>query len=154
MMNRNPHFGANVRSFNTIHSRGVHYVPEEGTSTDKARPETLIKTAQNMRFLTKASLTANPLALEIITNLPSYTQLTDLKIQTCQPKEYIWPRACTTLKKLYLNIWSRNDEDKTLAQTADFAKKVAESICPELEALNISFGHRNFEASVAPSKID
>jgi hypothetical protein len=46
-MNRNPQLDVNVLSFNTVHPWGIHYVPEEGMGTDKIRPETLIKAAQN-----------------------------------------------------------------------------------------------------------
>jgi hypothetical protein len=128
-------------------------VPVEGMGTNKARPETLTKVAQNMRFLTKASLTANPLAWEIVTHLPSYTQLTDLTIQGCRPKEYIWPRARTALKKLHWNI-SSQFEKESLPQTANFVINVAESTCPDLESLDISFGVGDFPAHVASPNID
>ncbi|PMD16156.1 hypothetical protein NA56DRAFT_692911 [Hyaloscypha hepaticicola] len=153
--NMNPHIGAIVRVCNTIHPLGYDYVQDDMIGTHEARPETLNKSAQNMRFLTKASLTANPLALEIVTNLPSYTQLTDLTIQKCQPKEYIWPRAYKTLKKkLHLNIWPRDDEDEPIPQTANFVIKVTESTCPDLESLDISFGAGGFPPSVASPNID
>jgi hypothetical protein len=103
-------------------------------------PELLAKAAQNMKFLSKASFTSNPLSIQVITNLPSYSQLTTLSITGVKPEEHVWDIAPTSLKKLKWEVASGWDErDRNPWDIANLVIKVAEATCPDLESLEISF---------------
>jgi hypothetical protein len=68
-MGRNPDLGAHVRTFKNFHPRGIEYVLDATMRRGLAKPEMLMKVAQNMKCLIKASFTENPLAIEVVTNL-------------------------------------------------------------------------------------
>jgi hypothetical protein len=127
--------GSKVRTFR-------NYLPWDGSriqdATRDADNEILTKAARNMKLLTKASFTANALAIQVITNVLSYSQLTDLVITRLKPEEYIWSMAPTSLKKL---MWEMpvgsSGRDQNPWDTALFLIKVAETTCPDLESLDI-----------------
>jgi hypothetical protein len=154
-MNRNANIGADVCTFKDYYPPGMPSIEDAATGTAECRPDILIKAARNMRHLTKASFTANPLAIEVITNLPSYSQLTDLSIKGFKPEEHIWSLAPTALNKLHWTIPIVWRDDGNIIQAADFLIKVAENTCPNLESLDISFANRpTYIQPVSPASAD
>jgi hypothetical protein len=108
--------------------------------TEEKILQTLVHAAQNIRLLSKASFTANPLSIQVIVNLPLYSQLTNLSITRVKPEEHIWNVAPSSLKKLKWDILAtwypirHNPWD-----TAMFLIQVAEVTSPDLQSLDISF---------------
>jgi hypothetical protein len=140
-MGRNADIGAHVRTFKNFHPRGNEYVLDATTRRGLAKPEMLTKVAQNMKCLIKASFTENPLAIEVVTNLPSYSRLTELSITGINPEEHIWSSALTALKRLHWAAPNLHGDQRSHTQTAEFLIKVVQSTCPDLESLDISLGH-------------
>jgi hypothetical protein len=140
---RNTQLGAYVRIPVFKNYRDYYPWPVHHDATIRAGADinqTLVQAAQNMWLLSKASFTANPLSIQVITNLPSYPQLTDLSIAGVDPEEHIWNIAPISLKKLKWEVpiaWYC----KTPWDAATFLVKVVESTCPDLQSLDISFSY-------------
>jgi hypothetical protein len=103
-----------------------------------------------MRLLSKASFTANPLSIQVIANLPSYSRLTNLSITRVDPEEHIWNIAPISLKKLKWEVptaWYC----KPPWAAAAFLIKVVESTCPDLQSLDISFSYAQRRSPTIPA---
>jgi hypothetical protein len=99
----------------------------------------VINAAKNMKSLSRAFLTPNPLATHIIANLPSYSQLIDLHVYGLVPEVNIWgmaPVSLTSLKLEVITPWGRREDPW---DTAQLLVNVVEATCPSLESLDISF---------------
>jgi hypothetical protein len=97
----------------------------------------IIGAAQNMKYLSNASLTPNPLAAHIIANLQLYPQLVNLHIYGLAPRQHIWSNAPASLTRLKWEIPAgRVREDPW--DRAQFLVNVVEGTCPGLESLDIS----------------
>ena len=132
---RNPKLGALVRS---IKNHGMSSFEECKDATLDDDSQMVVRAAQNITCLSKASFAPNPLAAYIIANLQLYPQLVDLHVYGLKPQEHIWsnsPVSLTTLKwevptgRGRQNAWDR----------AQFLVDVVEATCPHLESLDISF---------------
>jgi hypothetical protein len=109
----------------------------------------LIGAAQNMKYLSEASLSSNSLAAHIVANLPSYPLLAKLEIYGLKPEEHIWsmdPTSLTSLIWQLPQVWtSRRFGGRQIINTpnpwdsAAFLLSVVETTCPDLESLDISY---------------
>jgi hypothetical protein len=129
---RNPNLGSLVRNFTNCRSWHGYDLKDATYSSD---PETLINAARNLSRLAKASFTKNPLATTVIDSLPTYSYLTDLKIEGISPKEHIWSKNPTSLTTLEWNMPFGRDE--TPSSLANVLLNVVESTCPDLTSLDI-----------------
>lgn len=99
----------------------------------------IIGAAQNMKFLSKAFFTPNPLAAHIIANLKSYSQLVDLHVCGLLPGEHIWSKAPVSLKSLKWDMPAgRRGADQNPWDTAQLLINIVGATCPGLEFLDIS----------------
>ena len=146
-MGSNADIGAHVRTFKNFRPWGIGYVLDATRERGPAKPDMLIKAAQNMKCLIKASFIENPLAIEVVTNLPSYSWLTELSITGINPEEHIWSSALTALKRLHWASPNLHGDQRSHTQTAEFLIKVVQSTCPDLESLDISLGHASWSIS-------
>ena len=115
---------------------------QDATQDDDS--QIIICAAQNMKYLSKASFTPNPLTADIIANLQLYPQLVDLHIYGLAPRQHIWSNAPTSLTSLKWEIpagWDREDP----WDRAQFLVSVVEATCPGLESLDISLRHIRHE---------
>src|SRR4051812_29386637 len=131
--------GAHVRTFanyTTPHERGKKDITRQ-RETD---PSLLVCAAKNMRNLTKLSPTKSPLAVQVITDLPLYPQLSDLTIDGINPNLHIWQNAPTAVRKLKWKIISSSiqSDDKSAWENIQSFLEVLEASCPNLEELDIS----------------
>ncbi|KAF4631725.1 hypothetical protein G7Y89_g6403 [Cudoniella acicularis] len=138
----NRNLGSLVRNFTNCRSWHGDDLKDATCSSDT---ELLILAARNLTRLRKASFTMNPLAAVIIDSLPSYSHLSELKIEGISPKQYLWnrnPTSLTTLKWRMPCGWSENQ-----LSYVDSLLQVVESTCPGLTSLDIAFSTSNSRQS-------
>jgi len=132
------YISANVRTFKNFRPWQVGYMQDVTSDTREGVAEIVVQAARNMIYLTKASFVENPLAIEVVDNLSSYSRLTDLTIEGFKPEEHIWQPNLTALKRLHWTSPVRNGDQRNPPHTASFLIKVVQSTCPALESLDIS----------------
>lgn len=139
-----------MRTFkNDCHIFGEGQQSDDATAASDTDSSMLIGAAQNMKYLSEASLSSNPLAAHIIANLPSYPLLAKLEIYGLKPEEHIWSMDPTSLTSL---IWQlpqvrtssrfggrRIIDTPSPWDSAAFLLSVVETTCPNLESLDISY---------------
>ncbi|KAI6711316.1 hypothetical protein JHW43_006146 [Diplocarpon mali] len=136
---KNPMLGAHVRSFSNYNNRLGDV--KDVTQSEQTDRSLLTRAAENMRFLSKASFTANPLAFQVIMKLPSYPQLYDLILDGIAPDYCIWRNAPTSIRNIKWKIPSPGygSVAKSLWDSPKFIFRVIEATCSDLETLDISF---------------
>ena len=116
----------------------------------------LVKAAQNMISLTQASLTPNQLAVQIVADLQSYTQLADLTIHGIHPEQHIWAMSPTSLTSLKWGMPTSYFRTFGSAwHVAGYIVNVVENTCPALTSLDIGFSNRGGQSelpAVAPER--
>lgn len=135
IISRNPKLGALVRIFKNYHNPFGDF--QDATLDPDS--SMLIGAAQNMKNLSRASLTPNQLAAYIIATVQSYPQLVELTVYGLKPEEHIWsmtPTSLTTLKWEVPPGWNSSEQNPW--DTAGFLVNVVEATCPSLEWLDIS----------------
>jgi hypothetical protein len=128
--------GAFVRTFKNYQNTSGEY--EDATKGSDTDPSMLVGAAQNMKYLSEASLSSNPLAAHIIANLPSYPLLTKLEVYGLKPEKHIWSMDPTSLTSLAWQLPEGRDATLSPWDSAAFLVNVVETTCPNLESLDIS----------------
>jgi hypothetical protein len=100
------YISANVGTFKNFRPWQVCYMQDVTSDTREGVAETVVQAARNMIYLTKASFVENPLAIEVVDNLSSYSRLTDLTIEGFKPEEHKWQPNLTALKRLHWTLAS------------------------------------------------
>ena len=111
---------------------------KDATIASDTDPSMLIGAAQNMKYLSEASLSSNPLAAHIIANLPCYPLLTKLEVYGLKPEEHVWSMDLTSLTFLTWQLPEGRDATLSPWDSAAFLVSVVETTCPNLESLDIS----------------
>lgn len=126
-----------MRTFKNYQNTSGEY--EDATKGSDTDPSILTGAAQNMKYLSEASLSSNPLAAHIIANLPSYPLLVKLEIYGLKPEEHIWSMDPTSLTSLTWQLPEARSRDATLSpwDSAAFLVNVVETTCPNLESLDV-----------------
>ncbi|PVH85141.1 hypothetical protein DL98DRAFT_568377 [Cadophora sp. DSE1049] len=155
----NPKLGTQVRTF--VNDTYPYAGGRDVTQRAETDNTLLVDAAKNMKGLCKASFSTNPLAIHMITNLPSYPQLSHLRLDGFMPSKHIWENATTPLKTLKWNIAiPRGTEGSASLAEARFLLRVLEETCPDLEVLDLSLGDPysrsvpNTDLATAPGVID
>ena len=108
----------------------------------------LLGAAQTMTRLSKAVFNFNPLAIQVVTTLPSYSELIDLSLDGFIASKHIWKNEKTSLRKLH---WKKSATQYTyyvdklpgLFAELRFLLKVVEATCSDLEVFNIELANTN-----------
>ncbi|MAD85436.1 MAG: hypothetical protein CL912_20945 [Deltaproteobacteria bacterium] len=151
-INRNPKSGAQVRTFVTDpEPRRPRLSTHQRTEIDE---NLLLGAAKNMTCLSKALFNFNPLAVQVVTTLPLYPELTDLSLDGFTPSKHIWKNEKTSLRKLH---WKKSatqytyyaDKLPDMFVELRLLLKVVEATCPDMEVFNIELANTN---SIPPER--
>ena len=152
-MRRNPRIGALVKTFKNspyaehgaVATMGYErdpatWVAQHGDSSDYTK---LLETmASNMKNLSLAFLTPNPLTARIISDLQSYQHLLNLHVTGLKPGNFIWRNSPVSLTHLTWAIALEpgySGEENEEINIFQLLLNVAASTCPSLISLDISF---------------
>ncbi|KAH7420076.1 hypothetical protein BKA64DRAFT_716437 [Cadophora sp. MPI-SDFR-AT-0126] len=135
----NPKLGTLVRTF--VNDSDPYAGGRDVTQRSETDKSLLFDAAKNMKGLCKASFSTNPLAVQVVTNLPSYPQLSDLTLNGFIPTKHVWANAQAPLKSLTWKINTlRSPEGPVSLAEVRFLLRVLEETCPDLELLDLSLG--------------
>ncbi|KAH7350694.1 hypothetical protein BKA65DRAFT_593598 [Rhexocercosporidium sp. MPI-PUGE-AT-0058] len=155
----NPKLGAQVRTF--VNDSDTYSDCKDMTQRAETDISLLTEAAKNIKYLSQASFTTNPLAIQVVTTVPSYPQLYDLTLDGFVPTKHIWPNSTTPLKSLKwkMRTYQTTFGDALLSESR-FLLKAVEATCPDLEVLEFSLedyyprSMPNTALAVAPEVIE
>lgn len=111
----------------------------------------VVEAAQNLKQLSRASITPNKIAAHILANIQCYSQLVDLTVYGMHPEEHIWSMDPTSLTRLAWEIPNRYFQRyHNPWDAAYFLVDVVEATCPALESLDIFWSDRREDYPKSP----
>ncbi|KAK0108170.1 hypothetical protein ONS95_002992 [Cadophora gregata] len=142
----NPNLGLQVRTF--LNDSGYISPGMDVTRRGEINKLLLIEAANNLRSLSKASFNLNPLAVQVVTTLPSYRELSEVTLNGFTPSKHIWKNSKTSLRKLH---WKKAAPQYTyrrgglqdLLIELRLLFKVVETTCPEMEVLDFQLAQNH-----------